>query len=60
MPARTGLEKQPGDTMHDDEKLGALLLVLAIGWIYQAIANCKEFCSLRWSAAPGVKTRSPD
>lgn len=46
--------------MHDDEKLGALLVVLAIGWIYQAIANCKEFCSLRWSAAPGIKTRSPD
>jgi hypothetical protein len=46
--------------MREDEKLGGLLLVLAIGWIYQAIANFKEMCSLRLSSVPTIKTRWPD
>lgn len=46
--------------MHNDEKLGGLLLVLVIGWAYQAIAQCRDFCSLQWSSAMNVRTRLPD
>jgi hypothetical protein len=43
--------------MRDEERLDALLLVLAIGWIYQLVAGCKMFCSLRWIHAQGVSLR---
>ncbi|KQR78387.1 hypothetical protein ASG35_08020 [Burkholderia sp. Leaf177] len=60
MPAGTGKENNRGDDMRDDEKLGGLLLVLAIGWIYQATASCRELLSVRWSSLPAIKTRWPD
>lgn len=61
MPARTGPEKiTGGEEMRDDERLGALLLVLAIGWVYQMIAACKDFFPRRWPEALSVKPRWPD
>jgi hypothetical protein len=43
--------------MRDEERLNALLLVLAIGWIYRLVTGCKDFCSLRWIHVQGIKMR---
>jgi hypothetical protein len=43
--------------MLDDERLEALLLLLAIGWIYHIAAGCKDLSSLPWKSAWGIRLR---